>query len=259
VKESPRSSRATCKLSHSVDKRLNAYVLAASAAGAGLLALTQSAQAKIVYTPANVVMVYGIYDLDLNHDGVTDFNIALEHPDVSATASALFCLGAGTSSSADEILGATIDSARDVKAGFVIGGWAKGRFTGHESFMAEGIWGSGKTYGFSGLWANGGKGVRNRYLALRFKINGKYHFGWARFNVSFPHQSLHAVLTGYAYETIPGKAIVAGQTKGTDDIPEGPDAALIPNSPQPATLGALALGAHGLSIWRREDSAPEHN
>jgi hypothetical protein len=70
---------------------------------------------------------------------------------------------------------------------------------------------------------------------------------------------LHAVLTGYAYETIPGKAIVAGQTKGTDDISEGPDAALIPNSPQPAVLGALALGAPGLSIWRREQSAPEHN
>jgi hypothetical protein len=36
--------------------------------------------------------------------------------------------------------------------------------------------------------------------------------------------------TGYAYETIPGKAIVAGKTKG-------PDA-----EKQPATLGRLALG-----------------
>jgi hypothetical protein len=97
-----------------------------------------------------------------------------------------------------------------------------------------------------------------RYLGLRFRINGRFHYGWARFNVSFPHQTLRAVLTGYAYETIAGKAIVSGQTQGTEDSTiEQPDAALstpIPDTPQLAMLGALALGAPGLSIWRREDS-----
>jgi hypothetical protein len=73
-------------------------------------------------------------------------------------------------------------------------------------------------------------------------------------------------LTGYAYETSPGKGIVAGQTKGMDDSNiEQPDAVLttpIPDSPQPATLGALAMGAPGLPIWRRKDSVaatPERN
>lgn len=32
-----------------------------------------------------------------------------------------------------------------------------------------------------------------------------------------------AALTGYAYETIPGKAIIAGQTKGPDEIDNSPD------------------------------------
>jgi len=60
-----------------------------------------------------------------------------------------------------------------------------------------------------------------------------------------------------------GKSIVAGQTKGTDDWDEedsGPDASLtspIPDRPQPASLGALAMGAPGLSIWRRKDTALE--
>jgi len=63
-----------------------------------------------------------------------------------------------------------------------------------------------------------------------------------------------AELTGYAYETIPNKAIIAGKTNGPDDISiEEPGAALTAPTPGPATLGALALGARGLSIWRREE------
>jgi hypothetical protein len=53
------------------------YALAAGAAGVGVLALTQPAEAKIVYTPANVHIGVGKhYHLDLNHDGATDFTIA---------------------------------------------------------------------------------------------------------------------------------------------------------------------------------------
>lgn len=68
-----------------------------------------------------------------------------------------------------------------------------------------------------------------------------------------------ATLTGYAYETIPGKAIKAGQKKEAagdstnDDF--GPDASLtnpISDKPQPASLGVLALGAQGVVLWRRE-------
>ena len=38
-------------------------------------------------------------------------------------------------------------------------------------------------------------------------------------------------VTGYAYETIPNKAIIAGKTKGPEDSAE-----------QPTPLGRLALG-----------------
>jgi hypothetical protein len=61
-----------------------------------------------------------------------------------------------------------------------------------------------------------------------------------------------ALLTGYAYETIPGKTIIAGATKGPDDAE--PATSLNTSTPEPATLGVLALGAPGLSIWRREES-----
>jgi len=60
-----------------------------------------------------------------------------------------------------------------------------------------------------------------------------------------------ATLTGYAYETIANNAIIAGKTKGPDDAePTASDT----HTPEPVMLGALALGAPGLFIWRREES-----
>jgi hypothetical protein len=113
--------------------------------------------------------------------------------------------------------------------------------------------------GFKGQWANGGKGVKNRYLGLKFQINGKTQFGWARLTVKWsgPPFNFAATLTGYAYETIAGKSIIAGKTKGPDNDSTGdrvnPAVFRVP-TPNPTSLGLLAIGAPGLSIWRREDS-----
>jgi hypothetical protein len=84
-------------------------------------------------------------------------------------------------------------------------------------------------------------------------IKGQTHFGWARVKTSsiFPYS---VYLTGYAYETIADKPITAGRTKGPEDIVEEPDAVLGVPTPKPATLGLLAIGSPGLSIWRREES-----
>jgi hypothetical protein len=54
------------------------YALAASAAGVGILALGQVAEAKIVYTPANVSINPQVpYKLDLNHHGIADFTLSI--------------------------------------------------------------------------------------------------------------------------------------------------------------------------------------
>jgi len=72
-------------------------------------------------------------------------------------------------------------------------------------------------------------------MGIRFKIKGKSHFGWARLSVTEAaigpaYHRIYATLTGYAYETIPNKPIIAGRTHGPDVILKR------------ATLGALALG-----------------
>ncbi len=113
--------------------------------------------------------------------------------------------------------------------------------------------GTHRYYDF-GFWFN----VKNRYLGLAFKVRGKTHFGWARMSVAVAKYSISTTLTGFAYETIPNKAIIAGQTKGPDDMGIGePDAALTPPTREPATLGLLALGSPALSIRRREELVGE--
>jgi hypothetical protein len=101
----------------------------------------------------------------------------------------------------------------------------------------------------AGRWVN----VRSRYLGLKFRIKGKVHYGWARLNVTVGNSRITSTLTGYAFETIPNKPIVTGATKGPDDIE--PTASLNPPASEPATLGALAMGAPGLAIWRRKETA----
>ena len=95
-------------------------------------------------------------------------------------------------------------------------------------------------YKYYGQWTN----VTGRYLALRFKLHGKTHYGWARLNVVDRGFTLTGTLTGYAYETIANKAIVAGDTKGRDK-----------DEVQPVSLGHLARGASAVSAWRLEQIA----
>jgi hypothetical protein len=95
--------------------------------------------------------------------------------------------------------------------------------------MAE-IGSTDSFFHYEGSWL--GLNKAKRYLGLKIQVRGRTHYGWARFTVVNTKRALVAAsLTGYAYETIPNKPIIAGKTKATDD---GVD--------QPATLGRLALG-----------------
>lgn len=92
-------------------------------------------------------------------------------------------------------------------------------------------------YVYRGVWLN----VRNHYLGLKFEVDGQTHYGWARMSVHVQGLSMRADITGYAYETVPGQRIRAGQRMESVDAPAS-DA--IPND---GSLGALATGAAGLS------------
>jgi hypothetical protein len=59
-----------------LEHRLNAYAVAATAAGVGALCSGQAAEAKVVYTPANVNIPQNrVMLVDLNHDSIPDFKL----------------------------------------------------------------------------------------------------------------------------------------------------------------------------------------
>ena len=272
-----RCSETPAELSASTQQRLNMYAIAATAAGVGMLALSPIAQAKIIYTPTHTPIGGGTI-LDLNHDGITDFVFSFFSYHGSFTSVRGLTVGHPRGGANNHVRGIHTHRggngsyASALRAGALIG--PKGPFTNaYPAIMAGTHTSNSHTFMFRGPWANGGKGVKNRYLGLYFFIKGKVHFGWARLNTTFNAQhSVSGLLTGYAYETIPNKPITAGNIScdlnlaiqcvvGPVEEPDDADNRVEQPNPasssatthDPATLGVLALGAPGLSIWRREE------
>jgi hypothetical protein len=245
-----RHSGTRVTLSESMLRQLNLYALGATAAGVGVLAFAQPLEAKIVYTKADVV-VYSIglshhskTPLDLNHDGKTDFEFVTTNTTN------------GTNSWGRISMKPT--GRNGVEGTGNVYRLAKGKTIGPAHKFSGGLieachWDDGSGSYCHGNW----DGILNGYVGLKFLIHGKVHYGWVRLKVNVETTGFQlniVTLTGYAYETIPNKPIIAGQTRGTQEMssvgvpkPES----FYRNTVQSATLGLLATGAPGLSIWRR--------
>jgi hypothetical protein len=262
------TSRAAVWLAPELEKRLSSYASAALAASVSLMAITKSAEAKIVYTPADIPIAAngGPVFLDLNHDGVADFilsNIFLPATTdgggsggillVSASGemrNQVWGRGFGTSRGRSRFASA-LHSGFPVRANrshlqksptalmaFVsvdYGPYAPK--AGQSSTCAA--WPPGCVSLTGGQWMY----TKHRYLGLQLTIKGEIHYGWARVEVSRKPKrganSITARLRGYAYETIPNKPITTGKTKGPDVI-----------ALEPVTLGRLGQGAAGIPTWR---------
>lgn len=191
-----------------LERNLKNYATAAGAAGVGALALAQPAAAKVVFTPADAKIGNGI-GIDLNHDGVVDFTLQILSGGNGSSED--FALVAYSSIAHQNGVVATPQGpyARALRAGDKIG--PKRKFTEDEAVLFDRLVkfrsSSRFTY-WTGPWAHDGQGVKNRYLGLRFKINGEVHFGWARISGAPPFSG--DVLKSYAYETVASRAIIAG-------------------------------------------------
>lgn len=225
------------------EHRLSMYALAASAAGVGMLALAQPAEGKIIYTKANKQLGRGgVVHLDLNHDGVADFD--LKNTFTTSTAGGAFDqLFAVPDQKQNAVWGHTVPLrayASALLTNVQVG--PKGQFLPGSGMMAassvSGLMRPDGNYSCTGPWAN----VTSRYLGLKFVIKGKEHFGWARLNVSCIDGSatVNATLTGYAYETIANHAILTGKEHGADESDNSPS-----RDGSGAALGQLAQGIRG--------------
>ncbi len=234
-------SRKTFKIFDSLNRQLNTYALVASAAGVSVLALARASDAKVVYTETHQVTRARVpLYIDLNHDGIKDFVLRTMYYRGSYSEAGLDASGyhnfnnavAGRRFSRSSYF---FSAASALPAGARIG--PERKFPVHHPFMAAELFNRVHTSQYSdvGPWAGKGKGVRNRYLGLKFVIHGKVHYAWARLSVTLGHHrqydDVSGILTGYAYETVPNKPIIAGKITGPDVI-----------TVQPETLGELARG-----------------
>jgi hypothetical protein len=208
----------TRPLSPRFTNRLLAYATIAGAAAT----CASPAQAEVVYTPIDRP-IHSNYFLDLNNDGLDDFRITsyfysglgevqiFGAPSNRMVAAATHTCGIRTNAPAPAPL----------RAGAVIGPGKP--FEADATCMAFYNYSGG-----NGPWLD----VRDRFAGFAFFIDGKEHFGWARISVNRFLFNGTARIEGYAYETIPGKPIIAGD--------EGNSAGVTKNS---GTLGSLALGS----------------
>ncbi len=232
-------SRKTFKISDSLNRQLNTYALVASAAGVSVLALAGASEAKVVYTETHQVTRAGVpLYIDLNHDGINDFVLrTMFYVGSSGLEVGLDPSGYRKNAVAGKRFshsGYFFSAASALPAGARIG--PKRKFPVRHPFMAVEVFnGRSSQYSDLGPWVGKGKGVRDRYLGLKFVVHGKIPYGWARLSVTLGHHrqydDVSATLTGYAYETVPNKPIIAGQITGPDVI-----------TVQPETLGELARG-----------------
>jgi hypothetical protein len=239
-----RSRGAKARLSENVELRLAAYAKAAGAAGVGLLAVVPHASAKVVYTPTHIVFDAGSVPIDLNHDGVTDFVLSIykflltsrsggdgvRMQVVAAAKNGVLCSG----SSGYPPLA--------LKAGYRIGPFERyGSFDRRGAPAVNVVDLKDETY-VGGPFANAG----DRFLGLKFTLNGETHYGWALIRVGAglvgKHATINASLLGYAYDTVAGQAIGAGQGIAANEKSEA--------TPKAGSLSMLALG---WPAWRRKE------
>lgn len=245
------------QLSQTLDLRVKSYCAAAAAAGVSMLALAQPSQAEVVITRTNLPITpvtnsYTTVRIDLNHDGIADFSFSLSDFQYH-TAFADLGIRPRTGGAVVGVPG----SKRSFYASALVRGAKIGPSAHFSSKGFAEIQRSTIPYTPShysrrqyGQW---GGNVANRYLGVKFLVDGATHYGWIRFSVDSTRFPISATVTAYAYETIANKRILAGipSTSGSDTTASSEFKKF--SGP---FLGLLGLGAEGLALWRRDETSP---
>jgi hypothetical protein len=173
----------------------------------------------ILYTAANVRIENSLYNLELNNDGsVVSKNVFVITE--SNETGGPYCNVRGMNETATLSLASQGSNAFEVNDGYVARlvkgsriGPAQSFMTGSEKMeFTLSIWEQGQMYcepvrAQEGNWP----AKRRGYIGLALPIGGKIHYGWAAITVDGGYGFLSARLTGYAYQAVAGKAIMAGQ------------------------------------------------
>lgn len=229
--------------SHTLERRLAAYSLAAATAGVAATALAQdAAHQTIQYTPADIFFVgqarwnQPVIQLDLNHEGIVDLSIYAGGSGYSlGTAHISYYRGGAWWKGANGV-----GLRRALTKGMWIGPGED--FIGGNSLLQDRfIHRNVHTYGQNHCWgpfAAPGYSKPQLYLGVAFSIDGQTHYGWVRMGeLDCGGGGVLGYITGYAYNTIPNAPIQAGQIRSGEAQANKADLK--------GTLGMLALGSLG--------------
>lgn len=238
-----------------IDHRAKLYSLAAAAAGVSMLALVQPAEAKVIITNKNIPIPVCFYpyfcpvSVDLNNDGIADLEFQIG---TNFGASGGFSYLSVKAIAGNAVIGRGEYRDRGYVSALMrsakIGPSAHFRGSASEFYLMEQEGCSQSTCQPPiGKW---GGNHPNRFVGVKFKINGATHYGWVRVKVttSTERYYISGTITEYGYETIANKSVLAGLASKNMPDDEADESNAGPS------LGALALGADGLVLWRREEA-----
>ncbi len=233
-----------------LDRNLSLYSVAAAAAGVSVLALATPAEGKVVVITKTIHLPLNqVVSLDLNRDGITDFQFDLQYIPMGCES--------GGSLTVQMPAGNAVERNHYGYVSALVRGAKIGadQFTGSgaraviEQSFVEYCSGSSRR----SLRGNWNANPPNRYIGVKFLIHGATHFGWIRITVDFRASGGFppaATITAYSYETVTNKSLSAGSRPA----PAVTSASNTEVRHACASLGALALGSDGLAIWRREET-----
>jgi len=208
--------------------KISAFIFTAMLFSAG-------ANAQIVYTDVNPDVTIntngGIYGLDLNNDGITDFNITFNTSTVPAgTNRYILITPLGANKVGNDLsfpypsalsLNTLIDSSSFDWLG-----------TANQHLISR-LWFT-PPFGGTPVWQYRGNwnGSSNKYVPLQLDLSSQIFYGWARLDAAT--NAVSFTVKDYAYNTVPNQSILAGQTTVTG-INENSFASAINIFPNPAT------------------------
>ena len=241
--------------SSNLGRQTGLYALAAAAAGVSLLSMVQPAAGEMIVTKKTIPIpmvpfeTVGPVKISMANNGINNFGFTLYNDSNSIIDDRGLNVRALTAHDGVIVGGSFYAKALALKRGAEIGPSANFSSFSGALIEATQIFTSAKA--FRGYWEDS----KDRYLGVRFPINGETHYGWVRVTVTTdplvhgPFMS--AKITAYAYETVPNKPILAGTaTTSTAEIPaENPQKQVGPS------LGMLAAGSGSMRLWRREESS----
>jgi hypothetical protein len=248
-RKSGTAKRPTRSLNQRLEKKLIAYALAASAAGVSVLACLPRAEAEVVYTNTWVPLSpHSLVNIDLNQDGIVDFVIS-NVPQVPKTCS-VYCASSNMmvlpGASGNAVWGAK-SYASALSSRVSVG--SNGQFQAGHSLMGNEFRGTNNFSFTTGYRSRGPWGqTTNRYLGVKFLIQGEVHYGWVRVDTAATWEGWFGAISGFAYESVANTPILTGQKSGTAKRKNHPKPGSAPvNAPVPTqgSLGALAIGALG--------------